>query len=449
MNIDFKSFKYSSFFLTAGIFAASGSTFLQNVILGRMLSKTDYASLMTLLSIIGFFTVISEFGLTQLCTLKFSRIKENNNENLNVFLKKSLLTSFLASFFSGFILIILVNKFYSYYSLEIFKPFFLFGVSWIPVLGFSKIVMSFFIGQKYYFQSFIVYSTIEPFKLTFLIVTIFFYKIIDVKQIFLSLNLAVWSGAVFIILTFILSWKKVKNNIPSNSLLKEKTILKDQTTIFPENFKYHIPFLTKFAIPYILVIIPGLYINSDDLSLILVCIPLLNIFDLLFQGINLTLLAHLPEKLNSDFKKNNLKKIINILLLTAACVFILLQLIKKNIIILLYGIKYIESVPYLGLLLIASLIDSIRNITDPILNSQGHSGWVMWADLLKLSLLFSGFLILVPGYKINGLIISYIITFSVSSVFKIIVLACKVKIYLYKFLLIFILISLSFLFIIN
>lgn len=439
--MDSKNLKYSSFFLTVGIFIASGSTFAQNIILGRMLTKSDYVSLMKILSIIGFCVVIAEFGLTQLSTIKFAEIYRNSNNGLKKFFLKVFFISISYSGLIGISLYFSSNILYEKYKIFHLKPALLFGLSWILILSINKILLAFSIGQKLHFHSLCLYSVIQPIQAITLFIAFFLFKINNPLEIFFLLNKSLWLAWFLIILLFSYTFiTKFSFLFKKNKILRKKNTNLDKK-IFPENIHFYIPFLTKYLIPYIIVLIPGMFLEANKLSLILICIPLLNIFDLLFQGINHTLLSQFPK--NVDHLKNQIKKISKFILIAAVSVFILLQFLKNNLIISLYGLKYSASTKIFSILLCASLIDSFRNIAEPLLNTQGFSKFIMYADLTKIIILSAGFYFLIPLFGINGLLFSYLFSFLISILLKFYFLEIKLNINLRFHFTIYLIFSLS------
>lgn len=430
MKIDSKNFKFSSIILTIGIFSASFSTFFQNVVLSRILSKTDFSLLMKVLGIIGFFVIIAEFGLTQFCTVKFSNFYVNKNKGILKFIKKVLLTSLLYSGLLTIILIFIKQPLCAKYKINFLQTAILLGSSWIIILSLNKILLAFSIGQKMNLHSFIIYISIEPLKLTSLLIILFYYKIKNPLTIFKFLNYSVWLGFFLVIIFFILTFFK-KNKIKkfTNNWVKNNNTNLDNITIFPENINYYVSFLTKYLTPHIAVLIPGIYLEDNTLPLLLICLPLLNIFDLFFQGINLSLLSHLSSK-KSDLKCSikKIKKISLYLIGAAILIFIILQFSKSRLILLLYGHKYHDSIFFFSVLLCASLLDSFKNISDPLLYTQGFSKHVMCADLAKIVLLSIGFFILIPIFNIKGFLISYIVAYFSSTFMKNYFLYKKIKI---------------------
>lgn len=379
----------NTFWLILGQITVRFFKFLLFIFSARILGPEGWGSFQYILSIVSFFFIFSDLGISYLVVRDYNQKKEEFENLIN---SGSFIREFLA-FFS--LILALISSFI--FENTIFKNTFIILSLFVFLSNLRDYITSFFKAFQKMEKEFIL-NFMESF-LTFILGVIFLFSFKNI----ISLSLSYFLGILF---SFLLGIYLIRKNLtylkPKFNLVKIKYYLKNGLPLALFGMLGFVFFNTDQIMlgKFKGVEIVGYYSVATRIITTLLLLPSLFLTALLPQ---LSLSVHQKKRLINILKKSLIIALfLNLLLFI--CVFIFSPLLP-----FIFGEKYIQSIKPLQLLSFIILLLPLTNLFDNflfIINKQWQDFLItLFCALLNLSLNF----LLIPKFSIFGAIYSTLI----------------------------------------
>jgi O-antigen/teichoic acid export membrane protein len=206
-----------------------------------------------------------------------------------------------------------------------------------------------------------------------------------------------------VILSYFFSFMKRKEGIPIS--LKIPSLKTAILKILKYSIFLYLPFLSVYAIYYVLTLQLGMFSSKQNVSYFAVSMSLVTISFLLFMPISKILMptvSRIYAQRNRDILKTMGKMLTRYIGVTSIFVSSLLCFGSMFFLRLVYGEAYTGAAPVLIVLSLAIFFETFKFITDPLLNGTKYAHAVSHVEVMKLLIVVVSGCILVPRYGALG-----------------------------------------------
>lgn len=385
---------------------ATGIGFGIHVVLARLLSVEQLGAYFIIISVMGFFVVLSQFGLLFLMSKKIAgyHVTKEEHEIWPVFIK---VLSFLIinGFLIAMLLYIFIGKaiFHDLFNLDI-DSLVIFYISLnIIAASLVSLMQACYRGFNYIFLS-LAFCELLVNILFFLILVIHFFsaKDVDMKDIFLywflSRIISMLIAAIFL------------NKIlyPGLADSKSESLLDLLAAGTPIAISGIISLISSTSLVWLI----GFIFDSATVAIHGIAVRVV-LFTLL---VNAAFTYVMQPALARYYKLGNLESIQSLLQLAASVCsmfliisFILMGLYGETIFILLFGYEYVESYGLLMIMLLFYAINSYIGFSGMLLFTANYATTMMITMLVAFVIRISLAILLAEEMKVYGIVLAWFI----------------------------------------
>ncbi len=411
-NIVYKTFIKNSFFYFMSALMANTSLFLINVILARLLGTGDYAVIVLLMSIVGTCVVLSNLGVSDAIT-KFIAEHTDRDEisalvsaGMGIFLVLSVSAATALFAFAGHISHVVFKGDMTLYI----------RLATVWVLCFSFIVFIKGVGMGLHRTNFVILGDLlyNPPRLLYIVGLLAFG--ISIERIVIGWTALLLAGVTIIIFYFkgFADREGIKLRLPS--LGTTKKVLRYGAYLY-------LPFLSIFMIKYALTLQIGTFSSKQDVSFFAVSMSLVAVSFLLFVPIAKMLMPTVSRIYKSG-DHDKLEVIGRVLLKYIGVASVLIASVfcfaNTTILRLVYGKAYTGASTILAILALGIFFETIKFITDPLLNGTKYASTVSHIEVFKLIVTITAGFLLIHAYGALGAAAAFLAGAVISCLLKLV-----------------------------
>lgn len=417
MNLFFLKNKYISYIpkLSFTVFEHviySGSNFILNILLARFLTQADYGLFVTVFSIYFFGASIhNAIILEPYSVFFFTKFNETKNQYIN--------NAFFLSTLLGGVLSIIVILFAAGFLLFMNANYFILSIifSIYMITSFLEItIRRTYYSLKLYKQIFFI-STIRIIISIALVFIFHFLNFLNPQTVFIIL--VIMTVSIFVIGLFYL-----KNNY---KLFKQGFLLKNDILFSHWNFgKWALlTSITHWISNYGYLLIIGYFVSLKELAGFKAVQNIINPLNLFSTAIGTFLITFFSSNMykGKSWVSMHANRMANLATFGIAIIVLIVYLLHNEIIIFLYGGKYIDYSYLLIYLIFTTILTFRTNVLSMVLRSMEKTRDIFISNLItSISTIVIGVplikLLAIEGAAINLIITSFILAITVTIFYK-------------------------------
>lgn len=338
-----------------GFFAIYLSTILTKVIvlfggilIVRLLSIDEYANYTLINNAFSMLTILGDFGTTSALFL-FLVQEKNNNKKYDAYLKYGIKYAVTTSFFSS--LFILLSPFFYPYKNQLILSYSLF-LCMIPLLNVLFGIVNMILRSKEENKKYSIFQVIA--------ILIHYISAVSMTKLFGLKGSIVCQYVYGILIVLVGFFILIHYNIIKFDKNKNKLTKKNKKEFMKLAFSSQFANLTSYFLYSVDIFVIGLVItNNEQVSLYKVSTVIPNALAFLPGCLMMYLLPKfVKNSKNEQWIMTQLKKIILYGFVIYFLIYLFFSIFSKNIILILYGEKYIDSVYPFLILMVGFLINA-------------------------------------------------------------------------------------------
>ena len=378
------------------------------IFVSRSLSIEEFGLFYSILSVVGAFSIFKELGLTSSLAVKMPEFLSSGHfGKANDIIKKSLLIQLLAS--------VVIAVFILSFAAFLFPRLQETSSQVMKIIVFSfiaSVLFEIFRAGLQGTKHFVFYSAIEPARLIIIFVSSF---------ILFSMGM----GIVGLAFSYLIAALLLSIIVPSYFFIKNKNIMKSHSIKVPtKEIAYFTGFIwfgsiASTVLAYADTIILALLKAPKEAGFYQVALPTAQLITFFLTPMTIVLLPFVSEmwnKKDKDVLNNTAGFVVKMLLVAILPAIIVLEVLSHDIILFIFGDKFIPAIPALQILIIGMLFYSFVPLLTTFILGIGRpkDNIKIMASMGAVNIILD--LLLIPSLGIIGAAISLSLAYLVGTV---------------------------------